>query len=141
MKSLPKYLLGMITLLTLALPLWSQTITPEDRTFFEQKVRPLLVEHCYSCHSLDAKKTKGGLRLDSAESIAKGGETGAVIIPGKPEQSLLIKAVHYRNNETLLMPPKGKLQAREIAFGELAGTGSAPVLPGAKAPIPVINSK
>jgi cytochrome c553 len=115
MKSLPKYLLGMITLLTPALPLWSQTISPEDRTFFEQKVRPLLVEHCYSCHSVEAKKSKGGLRLDSAESITKGGETGAVIIPGKPEQSLLIKAVHYRNNETLLMPPKGKLQAREIA--------------------------
>lgn len=114
MKSLP----GLIILLTFTLPLRSQTITPEDSAFFEQKVRPLLVEHCHSCHSVEAKKSKGGLKLDSAESISKGGDSGPALIPGKPDQSLLIKAVQYRNNETLLMPPKGKLQAREIAVLE-----------------------
>ena len=91
MKSLP----GLIILLTFTLPLRSQTITPEDSTFFEQKVRPLLVEHCHSCHSVEAKKSKGGLKLDSAESISKGGDSGPALIPGKPDQSLLIKAVQY----------------------------------------------
>jgi len=93
---------------------WGQT-SASDREFFEQKVRPLLVEHCYQCHSVESKKTKGGLRIDSHESILKGGDTGPLLIPGDPEKSLIFKAVQYQNNETLQMPPKGKLPVKEIA--------------------------
>lgn len=74
--------------------------------FFEQRIRPILVEHCYECHSEKSVKVKGGLKVDSRESLRKGGETGAVIVPGKPDQSLLIQAMRY---EELQMPPKGKL--------------------------------
>ena len=108
----PLTLIAMIFLLPTAL---AERPAPEDVAFFEQKVRPLLVEHCHSCHSTEAKKAKGGLYLDSKESIQKGGDTGAVVIPGNPNQSLIIQAILYRKNETLLMPPKGKLAERDIA--------------------------
>jgi hypothetical protein len=82
--------------------------------FFEQKIRPVLVEHCYGCHSVGAKKSKGGLLLDSRASIRKGGETGPAVVPGDPKKSLLLKAVRYNGLE---MPPpeKGKLPDRVIA--------------------------
>ena len=105
-----------ILVLTLLLPpVLAERPAPEDVSFFEQKVRPLLVEHCHACHSMEAKKAKGGLYLDSKESILKGGDTGTAVVPGKPEQSLIIQAILYRKNETLLMPPKGKLSERDIA--------------------------
>ena len=78
--------------------------------FFEQKVRPLLAENCYSCHG--AKKQKGGLRLDSLEAILKGGESGPAVVPGKPEESLLVEAINY---EGLEMPPTGKLDPEKVA--------------------------
>jgi hypothetical protein len=78
--------------------------------FFEQSVRPLLAENCYSCHA--DKKQKGGLRLDSLESILKGGDSGPAVVPGKPEESLLVVAVNYAGPE---MPPTGKLAAEKIA--------------------------
>src|SRR5215218_8283800 len=70
-----------------------------DATFFEQKVRPLLVEHCYSCHSTSAKKVKGGLQLDSREAILKGGDSGPAAVVGAPDNSLLLRAVRYRDTE------------------------------------------
>src|SRR5271169_4149081 len=73
--------------------------------FFETKVRPVLVEHCYACHSSQAKKLKGGLLLDTIEGMRKGGKSGAAVVPGKPEESLLVEAVHY-DDELLRMPPK-----------------------------------
>ena len=76
--------------------------------FFEQNVRPLLAENCYSCHA--AKKQKGGLRLDSLEAILKGGESGPAVVPGKPEESLLVSAINYAGPE---MPPDRKTAARE----------------------------
>jgi hypothetical protein len=75
--------------------------------FFETKIRPLLVERCYECHSARAEKLKGGLLLDSKEGVLKGGDSGPVIVPGNPEKSLLIKAVRY-TSEDLQMPPKNK---------------------------------
>src|SRR3954447_26019582 len=75
--------------------------------FFEQKIRPLLVENCYKCHSAQAEKVKGGLLLDTAEGLLKGGDSGPVIAAGDPEKSLLIKAVRYTDPE-LTMPPKDK---------------------------------
>ncbi len=78
--------------------------------YFEQKVRPLLAENCYSCHG--GKKQKGGLRLDSLEAILKGGEAGPAVVPGKPGESLLVEAIHYQGLE---MPPTGKLAPEKIA--------------------------
>ena len=88
-----------------------------DATFFEQKVRPLLVEHCYACHSTSAKKVKGGLLLDSREAILKGGDTGPAAVVGEPDKSLLIRAVHCKDTD-LQMPPKGKLSDRQIGYLE-----------------------
>src|SRR5262245_15328574 len=73
--------------------------------FFEKKIRPVLVAHCYECHSAKAKKLKGNLRLDSRDGVRKGGDTGPALVPGKPQDSLLIKAVRYTDDE-LKMPPK-----------------------------------
>src|SRR5262245_41696722 len=75
--------------------------------FFEQKIRPVLVEHCYECHSAQAKKLKGGLLLDTQAGLRKGGDTGPAVVPGKADDSLLIQAL--RQGDELKMPPKGKL--------------------------------
>src|SRR6185436_13683474 len=69
---------------------------PESATgdrFFEDKIRPLLINRCYECHSTESEKVKGGLKLDSKEAILKGGASGVLIVPGNSEKSLLIKAV------------------------------------------------
>ncbi len=82
--------------------------------FFEAKVRPVLIKECYSCHSVAQKKAKGGLELDSTAAILKGGEGGPSVVPGKPEASLLIKAIGH-GDEQLKMPPKAKLPDATIA--------------------------
>ena len=79
---------------------------------FEKEVRPLLVRHCLDCHG--PKKARGGLRLDTRAGWQKGGDGGPAIKPGKPDDSLIIKAVHGKDG-LKRMPPKGKLTAREIA--------------------------
>lgn len=81
--------------------------------FFEKKVRPLLVERCLECHSHE-KKIKGGLVLDSRSGWEKGGDTGPALVPGKPDDSLLIKAIRYTDPD-LSMPPKKRLSAGEVA--------------------------
>ncbi len=86
--------------------------TPEQIEFFEKKVRPVLVEHCYSCHG--EKKDKGALRLDTRDATLKGGDSGPALVPGKPEASLIVKAVTYKD-ANIQMPPKGKLPAEHIA--------------------------
>ena len=78
---------------------------------FEKSVRPVLVEHCQRCHG--AEKSKGGLRLDSAEALAKGGDTGPAIDLDEPSKSLFLDVIRY--NGELKMPPKGKLSDAEIA--------------------------
>ena len=80
----------------------------ENLEFFEKKVRPLLADRCYKCHSSASEKLKGGLMLDSREAVMKGGESGLVVVPGHPEQSKLIEAISYQNPD-LQMPPKGRL--------------------------------
>ena len=80
--------------------------------FFERKVRPLLSEHCYSCHSSQAKTIHGSLRLDSVSSILEGGDSGKLLVPGKPEESLLIESIRYDGDYQ--MPPKGKMAEHEI---------------------------
>ena len=84
-----------------------------DLEFFEKKIRPALVENCIKCHNSADKKAKGGLALDTKEGVARGGETGPAVVPGKPELSLLVKAILYDGD--LKMPPKGKLSAELIA--------------------------
>jgi hypothetical protein len=86
---------------------------PEDMEFFEKRVRPLLVEHCFECHSGGEKATKGGLRLDAREGWTVGGDSGPAIVPGKPDESLLIQAVRY-DDSALQMPPDGKLPQAAI---------------------------
>ena len=82
----------------------------DDFAFFESRIRPLLTEHCLSCHS--GEKTKGGLALESREGWLKGGDSGPAIVPGNPDESLLLKAVRH---EELEMPPEKQLSSREIA--------------------------
>ncbi len=74
--------------------------------FFESKIRPVLVKHCYECHSADAANPKGGLRLDQRDATRSGGDSGPAVVPGKPSESHLLDALKYEGFE---MPPKGKL--------------------------------
>ena len=84
-------------------------------TFFEKEVRPVLVTRCFECHS-DTKQ-KGGLRVDHIGYLKEGGDTGPALVAGKPEESALVEAVHYAN-EDFQMPPKKKLPDAEIAILE-----------------------
>lgn len=91
------------------------TTDAEGLKFFEQKIRPVLVQHCYACHSeaaRDNKKLKAGLFLDSAEGMLTGGDSGAALVKGKSAGSLLIEALKY---DGLEMPPSGKLSDEVIA--------------------------
>src|SRR5262245_20514206 len=74
---------------------------PENSDFFEKKIRPMLVENCFKCHGNGNRK--GQLQLDSRAGLLKGGELGPVVVPGQPDESLLIKAIRY-TDETLKMP-------------------------------------
>jgi hypothetical protein len=95
----------------------AQAFSPADVAFFESKVRPMLVNHCFECHSTKAKKMKGKLLLDSREAILKGGASGPAVVPREPDKSLLIQAIRY-GKEDLQMPRSGKLPAQEIALLE-----------------------
>src|SRR5882672_6076089 len=86
---------------------------PKGIDFFEKNIRPVLVANCYQCHSASSKELKGELRLDTKEGVRKGGESGLAIVPGKPDESLLIKAL--RHEDGLEMPPKDKLPDSVIA--------------------------
>ena len=90
----------------------STSFSTEDLAFFEKKIRPLLVERCHECHSKTAETIEAGLRLDSRQAMLAGGDTGPVIVPGNPEQSLLIESIHYGG--TYEMPPDSKLPSAEI---------------------------
>jgi Protein of unknown function (DUF1553)/Protein of unknown function (DUF1549)/Planctomycete cytochrome C len=93
----------------------SADLTPDQTKFFEGKIRPLLSEKCYKCHSTESGKSKGGLTMDTKESMLKGGENGPAVKPGDVDGSLLLKAVSYTDSD-LQMPPKGeKLSDAEIA--------------------------
>jgi cytochrome c553 len=94
-------------LLTTAHQSYSADLTPSQLQFFENKIRPVLADHCYKCHSQQAEKVRGGLLLDTRDGMLKGGDSGPAIVPGDPEKSLLIKAVRYTDPD-LQMPPKDK---------------------------------
>src|SRR5260221_46018 len=90
--------------------------TKEQAEFFESKIRPILADNCYKCHSIEKGKAKGELTMDTREGLLKGGENGKVIEPGDPQKSPMIKAVTYLDKD-LQMPPKGeKLTDAQIAL-------------------------
>ena len=103
-----------IWIATPLLPLLAGADTSTE--FFERKIRPVLSETCFSCHSSDAKSLKANLLLDSREGLLKGGDTGPAIVPGNPEKSLLVAAIRYEDPETAMPPRKsgGKLSAEQI---------------------------
>ncbi len=81
--------------------------------FFETKIRPVLVDRCYSCHT-NGIKTKGGLAVDSRHGLLKGGDSGPALVPGQPEKSLILKAIKYKDDD-LKMPPKEQLPPEDVA--------------------------
>ncbi|MBM3825093.1 MAG: hypothetical protein FJ404_19820, partial [Verrucomicrobia bacterium] len=110
--------LACLVAIGLAVPLRAEEASGIE--FFESKVRPLLASQCYKCHSEEAAKAgklKGALRLDTRAGVAKGGEAGPIIKPGKPEESRMIKSVRY-TDENLQMPPKQRLSGEEVAILE-----------------------
>ncbi len=87
------------------------TQDPAAVDFFEKKVRPLLIARCHECHG--GEKHKGNLRLDSRAAALAGGDTGVAIVPGKPDESLLVDAIRY--GDTYQMPPKSQLPPDDVA--------------------------
>ncbi len=92
-----------------AVPLHADT--PEQLDFFEKKIRPVLADKCYKCHSEKTEKVKGGLVLDTREGIRRGGDSGAAVVPGDLKESILIEAIRYSNKDFAMPPEKegGKL--------------------------------
>ncbi|MCE9603290.1 MAG: PSD1 and planctomycete cytochrome C domain-containing protein [Planctomycetia bacterium] len=113
----------------------------DDHDFFEKRIRPVLVEHCYECHSASARKIGGNLRLDTRDGTRRGGDSGPAIVPGDPSKSLLLQAVRY-GDDSLQMPPKGKLSSEAIANLERwIKTGAAdPRIADAASPVKPENS-
>lgn len=114
--------------------------------FFETRVRPVLANRCYACHSSKSRPLQGGLALDSLAALQRGGTAGAVVVPGKPDESRLIQAVRFADPH-LRMPPAGKLPPAELEAlsewvkqgayfptTEKAGSGSGAVKPRALSP-------
>ncbi len=96
---------ALLAILTWPVPISAVEPTAAAIEHFETKVRPVLIEHCQSCHGM--KKSEAGLRLDSREAILKGSDAGPVIVPGEPEKSKLLHVIRHVGN--VKMPPKGKL--------------------------------
>jgi hypothetical protein len=105
---------GFVCLIALLGPLPALSAQDAGIEFFEKRIRPILVEHCYECHAVSAKKVRGQLLLDTRQGVRKGGVSGPVIEPGDPDKSLLIKAVRYTDPDTK-MPKNGRLPAALIA--------------------------
>jgi hypothetical protein len=103
-KHIARFILTGLVLMTSVIPSTAagQTLSPSDRAFFENKIRPVLVQRCYECHAADSKELGGKLRLDSREGVRKGGESGPAVIAGKPNESPIIQALRY---DGLEMPP------------------------------------
>jgi hypothetical protein len=122
--------------LVVLLAIWAGSVRADDAEieFFEQKIRPVLVEHCYACHSTKAEELKGELRLDTREGLLQGGDSGPAIVPGRPDASLLLAALRYEGPE---MPPQGKLPEAVIAdFETWIARGATDPRQAAKAAAP-----
>ena len=127
-------LLGIVALLAANV---SAQSADEGLAFFEKSIRPVLVQHCYECHSAAAAakgKLQAGLLLDSKQGVLAGGESGPIIVAGDPDKSLLIGALKYESYE---MPPKGRLPASVIAdFAKWVKMGAPDPREGTAAPAP-----
>jgi hypothetical protein len=95
--------------IVLAISASSMRSPAADSAHFESKIRPVLVEHCYECHSIESGKAKGGLRLDDREAVLRGGDSGPALVPGKPEESLLLAAIRHRDPDLEMPPRKARL--------------------------------
>ena len=108
-------LLAVVGGLTFAAPPAPVRDDPGGMAFFEAKVRPMLAQRCYGCHSTRSGKAEGGLRLDTRAALRTGGQRGPTIVPGDPEKSLLLAAVSH-SDPALRMPPSGdRLPAQVLA--------------------------
>ncbi len=117
MKALP-HLLTSLAIAARALALdEAAKPTAEQLDFFEKKIRPVLSDKCYKCHSERAEKIRGGLLLDTREGARRGGDNGPAVVPGDLKESLLIDAIRYTNKDTAMPPEKsgGKLPDAVIA--------------------------
>ena len=94
-----------------------EAFKPDDLAFFSEKIQPLIEHRCFECHSHGAKKLKAGLLLDSRGGALQGGDSGPALVPGKPDESRLVKAVRY-DDVDLQMPPKTRLADAEVALLE-----------------------
>ncbi|MYD87983.1 MAG: DUF1549 domain-containing protein, partial [Acidobacteria bacterium] len=110
-------LLGLGAVLVLAAgaaaPARGQEFPLEDLEHFESRIRPVLAERCYQCHGADAERIFGGLVLVDAAGVRAGGDSGAVVVPGAPDDSLLIDVIRY--DGPIRMPPDGRLPAAVVA--------------------------
>jgi len=88
---------------------------PETAAYYTQKVQPIFQENCYRCHG--GVNHRGGLQIDSKAGLMKGGHDGVVIVPGQPENSLLVKLIRHEGpaDDPMPMPPKGKISDADIA--------------------------
>ena len=113
-KTHRRNLFGRLYLLLVFLLIRSAGLAEQRTDFFEKKIRPVLSKNCYECHSAKSKSLKAGLLLDRKAGWVRGGKNGAVIHPGKPDESILMNALKYDNHE-LQMPPSGKLSETVLA--------------------------
>ena len=109
--------LSVMTALTASLIACATSVVAADTdaAFFEKHIRPILVTHCYECHSEQAGEQQGGLLLDRSSGWLKGGNTQKAVVPGEVDASLLLDAISYEN-EDLQMPPDGKLDESAIGL-------------------------
>lgn len=121
-------LVGVLQFATLSALMADEVISKQQREFFENRIRPVLIKKCYACHSEAANESQGGLLLDSRAGIRRGGDSGPAIVPGKPQSSLLILAIRHGSDD-LVMPPEdegGKLPSKVIHdFENWVRTGAA----------------
>jgi len=108
---------GMLVLTMMVVSAFANAESPQKPTpaaieYFEKKVRPILVDNCYTCHSADTN-SKGGLRVDDRNGLITGGSKGPAVVPGQPEKSLLIKAVRHDKGAPV-MPPKKDISEEDI---------------------------
>lgn len=99
--------------LSLGLFLGSSSRADEASKLYKEKIQPLFQRKCYDCHSAKADDLKSGLKLDTLEDILKGGSTGPAVVPGEPENSFILKALRYEEQD-YQMPPSGKLDDKDI---------------------------
>jgi Protein of unknown function (DUF1553)/Protein of unknown function (DUF1549)/Planctomycete cytochrome C len=115
LKAIPFQLCKIFAVVTAVFSACSDRLSLADDEavkFFETNIRPVLIEHCYECHSSETQKSQGELLLDSREAIRKGGASGPAVVPDDIDASLIIDALRY---ESLEMPPSGKLDDAIIA--------------------------